>query len=199
MAKIKTAALTLSAISSLVDEDVIGRRWDEDQLESAGYYFDEQITIIKLTKKSNPDNYRSDELDLSDFWVVAIVESGMSGDETSASIESAAASLEIPNRTATPAPALASKRIPPPHSTNLEAIPTILSHSAPVDSSKRTSTPPSTDLETIPTTLSNPGTATPLHSTSPPPSSDPNPTSSTQAEREVIDLSAGSEYQLRGQ
>ena len=72
-------AAGLPAIHTLTYDKVISRRWTEDLPTSADYFFDEPTVI--LNKRSDDNDFPPDGMDLSDAWVVAIVRSGISGDD----------------------------------------------------------------------------------------------------------------------
>ena len=73
--------LTLPSMQTLKVGDLISRRWDEGLPETADYYYDEPPPATKLTKKSGPEDFPPDDMDLSDRWVVAVIESQISHED----------------------------------------------------------------------------------------------------------------------
>ena len=69
----------LPAISSLTYDKVISRRWAESLPISADYFYNEPTLVFN--KRSDDNEFPPDGMDLSDAWVVAIVRSGISGDD----------------------------------------------------------------------------------------------------------------------
>lgn len=63
--KSKQAALLLPSMVLLEVGNIRCRRWDESVLEIADYYYDEPISIIKLSKRSDPDEFPPNEIDQS--------------------------------------------------------------------------------------------------------------------------------------
>ena len=69
-------------MQTLKVSDLISRRWDEGLPETADYYYDEPLPTAKLTKRSDPEDFPPDEMDLSDRWVVAVIESQISHEDS---------------------------------------------------------------------------------------------------------------------
>lgn len=71
----------LSSISSLNQDQVISRRWTGHLNETADYYSDDEIKNVSKKLTEFPPN----QLDLSDAWVVAIVNFKLSREDRGSS------------------------------------------------------------------------------------------------------------------
>ena len=81
MRKGKSGKTALPAVGTLTVADVVSRRWATGLPQSSDYYYDEPTR--NLTKKSSDGQFPPEGMDLSDTWVVAVVRSGLSGDDRS--------------------------------------------------------------------------------------------------------------------
>ena len=68
----KAATSGLPALSSLDNEQMVSRRWEEGLPHTADYYYDEPLPEKTLTRTSK--DIAPDGLDLADVWVVAIMQ-----------------------------------------------------------------------------------------------------------------------------
>ena len=77
VAKARSKAPKLLSISSLTQDELMSRRWSSDKPETAEWYYGEPIKDVTKSLKAYPP----DNVNFSDAWVVAIVNSSLSRED----------------------------------------------------------------------------------------------------------------------
>lgn len=76
MGKSRRAKSNVPAMAALSPDQLVARRWAPGLPETIDYYYDEDVEDLSRKSMYPPEN-----MDLSDAWVVVIVNSKLSRDE----------------------------------------------------------------------------------------------------------------------